>query len=66
MRKADGALARSASDLAAGERVNLKFKSGDRDAVIDGEGVVHATPPPALKPARPKPTTPKPDQGDLF
>lgn len=66
VRKADGALARSASDLVAGERVNLKFKNGDRDAVIDGEGVVHATPPPALKPARPKPTTPKPDQGDLF
>jgi len=66
VRKADGALARSASDLVAGERVNLKFKSGDRDAVIDGEGVVHAAPPPALKPARPKPTTPKPDQGDLF
>jgi len=66
VRKADGALARSASDLSAGERVNLKFKNGDRDAVIDGDGVVHAAPPPALKPARPKPTTPKPDQGDLF
>ncbi|OYX70207.1 MAG: exodeoxyribonuclease VII large subunit [Caulobacter sp. 32-67-35] len=66
VRKADGALARSAGDLAAGERVNLKFKSGDRDAVIDGEGVVHAPPPPALKPTRAKPTTPKPDQGDLF
>ncbi|WP_419317430.1 exodeoxyribonuclease VII large subunit [Caulobacter sp. ErkDOM-E] len=66
VRKADGALARSASDLLAGERVNLKFKNGDRDAVIDGDGVVHAPPPPALKPVRPKPTTPKPDQGDLF
>ena len=66
VRKTDGALARSAGDLAAGERVNLKFKSGDRDAVIDGEGVVHAAPPTVLKPARPKPATPKPDQGDLF
>ena len=66
VRKADGALARSASDLLAGERVNLKFKNGDRDAVIDGDGVIHSVPPPALKPARPKPTTPKPDQGDLF
>jgi exonuclease VII large subunit len=72
VRKMDGTLARSASDLAAGERVNLKFKHGERDAVIDGEG---STPPPpapapvataAPKPApRPKPTPP-PSQGDLF
>jgi exodeoxyribonuclease VII large subunit len=70
VRKADGTLARSAGDLVAGERVNLKFKSGDRDAVIDGEGSTPYIPsPPAMaapKPARPKPTTPKPDQGSLF
>jgi exodeoxyribonuclease VII large subunit len=51
VRKGDGTLARSAADLVSGERVNLKFKSGDRDAVIDGEG--GSVPPPA-------------GQGDLF
>jgi exodeoxyribonuclease VII large subunit len=69
VRKGDGTLARSAADLVSGERVNLKFKSGDRDAVIDGEGGF--VPPPAPTPIaapkpRPKPTPPKIDQGDLF
>lgn len=69
VRKGDGTLARSAADLVSGERVNLKFKSGDRDAVIDGEGGF--VPPPALaatpapKP-RPKPASPPAGQGDLF
>ena len=71
VRKGDGTLARSAADLAAGERVNLKFKSGDRDAVIDGEGGF--VPPPTTTPApapapkpRPKPASPSTKQGDLF
>lgn len=71
VRKGDGTLARSAADLASGERVNLKFKSGDRDAVIDGEGgfVPPPTPTPAPAPSpkpRPKPVTPSTEQGDLF
>jgi exodeoxyribonuclease VII large subunit len=71
VRKVDGSLARSASDLMSGERVNLKFKSSDRDAVIDGEGgAPHVPPAPTSVPtrpaSRPKPTTPKPDQGSLF
>ncbi|PXA89993.1 exodeoxyribonuclease VII large subunit, partial [Caulobacter sp. D4A] len=74
VRKMDGTLARSAADLAAGERVNLKFKLGERDAVIDGEGSTPPPPPPspavqaAPKAAsRPKPTPPpSPGQGDLF
>jgi exodeoxyribonuclease VII large subunit len=52
----------------SGERVNLKFKSGDRDAVIDGEGGFApptAPPAPAPKP-RPKPSGPPAGQGDLF
>jgi exodeoxyribonuclease VII large subunit len=70
VRKGDGTLARSAADLVSGERVNLKFKSGDRDAVIDGEGGFVPPPPaPAAPPApkpRPKPPTPSSDQGSLF
>ncbi len=69
VRKGDGTLARSAGDLASGERVNLKFKSGDRDAVIDGEGGFVPPPTPAPAPApkpRPKPAAPPIDQGDLF
>jgi exodeoxyribonuclease VII large subunit len=69
VRKGDGTLARSAADLVSGERVNLKFKSGDRDAVIDGEGgfVPPPTPPPAPAPKpRPKPVASPADQGDLF
>ncbi|MET3664794.1 exodeoxyribonuclease VII large subunit [Caulobacter sp. 1776] len=68
VRKGDGTLARSAADLVSGERVNLKFKSGDRDAVIDGEGGF-VPPSPASAPApkpRPKPVAPPADQGDLF
>jgi exodeoxyribonuclease VII large subunit len=69
VRKGDGTLARSATDLMSGERVNLKFKSSDRDAVIDGEGGLVPTPGPAPIPApkpRPKPATPSTEQGDLF
>ncbi len=69
VRKGDGTLARSAADLVSGERVNLKFKSGDRDAVIDGEGGFVPPPAPAPAPApkpRPKPATSPIDQGDLF
>lgn len=69
VRKADGTIARSAGELASGERVNLKFKAGDRDAVIDGEGsgaVPPAPAPPVARPApRPKPP-PSSDQGSLF
>lgn len=69
VRKGDGTLARSAADLVSGERVNLKFKSGDRDAVIDGEGGFVPPPAPAAAPAqkpRSKPAAPPIDQGDLF
>jgi len=69
VRKGDGTLARSAADLVSGERVNLKFKSGDRDAVIDGEGGFVPPPAPAAAPApkpRPKPAAPPAGQGDLF
>ena len=69
VRKGDGTLARSAADLVSGERVNLKFKSGDRDAVIDGEGGFVPPPAPAAPPApkpRPKPAAPPLNQGDLF
>jgi len=69
VRKGDGTLARSAADLVSGERVNLKFKSGDRDAVIDGEGglVPPAGPVAATAPRpRSKPAAPSADQGDLF
>jgi exodeoxyribonuclease VII large subunit len=69
VRKGDGTLARSAGDLAAGERVNLKFKSGDRDAVIEGEDGFVPTPTPVASPApkpRIKPAPPSTKQGDLF
>ena len=69
VRKGDGTLARSAADLVSGERVNLKFKSGDRDAVIDGEGGFVPPPAPAAPPVpkpRPKPAAPPVGQGDLF
>ncbi|WP_168074680.1 exodeoxyribonuclease VII large subunit [Caulobacter sp. SSI4214] len=67
VRKSDGTLARSAADLVAGERVNLKFKLGDRDAVIDGQGAIPppTAPAPAPKP-RPRPHAPPTEQGDLF
>ncbi|HWW25206.1 MAG TPA: exodeoxyribonuclease VII large subunit, partial [Caulobacter sp.] len=70
VRKADGTIARSAAELASGERVNLKFKAGDRDAVIDGEGATSVPPPPvAQPPPRPAPrpkAPPSSDQGSLF
>ena len=69
VRKADGTIARSAAELASGERVNLKFKLGDRDAVIDGESSGLAPPSPLAPPPRPAPkpkTSPSTDQGSLF
>lgn len=71
VRKADGSIARSAAELTSGERVNLKFKAGDRDAVIDGEGGTFAPPAPVAAPPprpAPKPKAPPPqsDQGSLF
>jgi exodeoxyribonuclease VII large subunit len=69
IRKADGTIARSAAELASGERVNLKFKLGDRDAVIDGEGSTPIPPAPAPPPVRPAPRAkpaPSSDQGSLF
>ena len=69
VRKADGTIARSAGDLASGERVSLKFKAGERDAVIDGESSGVVPPPQPAPPPRPTPR-PKPaastDQGSLF
>lgn len=53
---ADGSLARSAAGLAAGEGVTLKFRDGERGAVVDGT--------PAARTPKPKP--PPPDQGSLF
>ena len=67
--KADGGIARSASELASGERVRLQFKLGERDAVIDGES---SAPTPPSSPAPPQRPAPKPkpapstDQGSLF
>jgi exodeoxyribonuclease VII large subunit len=62
VRKADGSIARSADVLQSGEAVTLKFKRGERGAVIDG------APQAAAAPARPKAAPPaaKPQQGDLF
>jgi len=54
--RADGSLARSAAALAAGEGVTIKFRDGDRGAVVDGT--------PAARISKPKP--PRPDQGSLF
>ncbi|HEX8569632.1 MAG TPA: exodeoxyribonuclease VII large subunit [Caulobacteraceae bacterium] len=53
VRRASGTLARAADELAAGETVQLKFKEGERSAVIDGG-----------RPARAKPLAA--DQGKLF
>jgi exodeoxyribonuclease VII large subunit len=52
--RADGALARSATALGAGEAVSLVFHDGQRGAVVDG------APPRAMAAAKP------PAQGDLF
>jgi len=53
-----GALARGAGDLVSGEAVKLKFKDGERGAVID------ATPTVRLR--GPKKAAAPPTQGDLF
>ena len=56
------------ASVARGERVNLKFKQGDRDAVIDGEGSLPVPPAPIAAPRptpRPK-APPSTDQGSLF
>jgi exodeoxyribonuclease VII large subunit len=58
VRRADGALARSAKALLAGEAVSLKFADGERGAVVDGA--------PGPRPARPRATPAASDQGDLF
>jgi exodeoxyribonuclease VII large subunit len=71
VRHADGGLAQTAASLSDGEVVTLKFKDGERGAVIDGET---SPPPPApkltiLKPAartaRPVAAADQ-RQGDLF
>jgi exodeoxyribonuclease VII large subunit len=49
--------------------VNLKFKAGDRDAVIDGEGSTPVPPAPVAAPRpapRPKAPPSPTDQGSLF
>ncbi|MDB5455420.1 MAG: exodeoxyribonuclease large subunit [Caulobacter sp.] len=61
--RADGSIARSAAQLSAGELVKLQFKAGERAAVIDGTPLPAALTP---RPAKPRSTTPKADQGDLF
>jgi exodeoxyribonuclease VII large subunit len=53
VRRPTGTIARSATEMASGETVQLRFKDGERAAVVDGG-----------KPARAKPA-PLP-QGDLF
>jgi exodeoxyribonuclease VII large subunit len=61
VRRADGAMARSAAVLTGGETVSLVFADGQRSAVVEGAD-------PAV-PARPKPAVkgrPSPGQGDLF
>jgi exodeoxyribonuclease VII large subunit len=55
VKRADGSLARSAKALAPAEPVTLKFKDGERGAVIDGSA-------PARRSTRPTPA----NQGDLF
>ncbi len=59
VRRADGALARSAKALSAGEALTLKFKDGERGAVVDGT-------PAARAPAKPKAAPSTSGQGDLF
>ena len=65
VRKADGSIARSADALASGEAVTLKFKMGERGAVIDGAPAL-SEPQPGPKPAPPKPKPAPSQQGDLF
>ncbi len=71
--RADGALARTAGGLGAGEVVRLGFADGDRHAVVDGAAGAPPDPPSAAD-ARPAPRSgagrggkpPNPGQGDLF
>ncbi|HWF78135.1 MAG TPA: exodeoxyribonuclease VII large subunit [Caulobacteraceae bacterium] len=53
--KGDGRLARSATELRAGQAVRMEFQDGKRDAIVD-----------AAPGRRPRSVTPGPDQGDLF
>ena len=65
--RADGSLVHAGATLASGEEVAITF--GDkvtRRAVIDGDGGVAPSPPPAPKAVRPKPKAEGPAQGDLF
>jgi len=61
---ADGALATSATALAAGEAIRLVFGDGDRAAVVDGTPSAAPAPPRPAPPAKAKP--PPAGQGDLF
>lgn len=67
VRKADGTIVRSAGLLAHGDHVALQFADGEREAVIGNE----SSPPTSTQtrptpPSRPKPASPKTEQGDLF
>ncbi len=67
VRRADGSLAHSAAALSSGEALTLKFKDGERGAVVDGEAA--PKPAAAARPApRPAARTAASDrrQGDLF
>jgi len=78
VRRADGGLARSAAVLESGEAVRLRFRDGERGAVVDGEGGRGAEPPSPAARDLPPPggVRPKagrgagaakdPGQGDLF
>jgi exodeoxyribonuclease VII large subunit len=57
--RANGALARSAPALAAGEAVQMEFQDGKRGAVVDGAA-------PVRPPARARAATSTSGQGDLF
>jgi exodeoxyribonuclease VII large subunit len=56
---ANGALARTAAELRAGEGVRLVFKDGDRGALVDGEARA------PVRPAKRAASVPS-EQGDLF
>jgi len=62
VQRPDGSIVREGSALQAGEAVSLKFADATRGAVIDGTPKAA----PAASPAKPRPATPKPEQGDLF
>jgi exodeoxyribonuclease VII large subunit len=62
VQRPDGSIVREGAALQSGESVSLKFADATRGAVIEG-----AAPAPAPKPvAKPRPATPKTEQGDLF